>query len=50
MTSESIERRLEGLKRMVDDPNISSTLRQIWSGRIEGFTRVLKERAEQGVI
>lgn len=48
MSSAEIEEALASLREWVNSPDISDRYKQIWSGRIEYFEALLKERAENG--
>jgi hypothetical protein len=49
MSTERIEYAITNIRRMLEEEDgISDQNRRMWTERLEGFERILKERAENG--
>lgn len=49
MSTEQIENRMEGIRRVLDKGGLDAAIERMYRWRLEEFEGILKERAEAGV-
>jgi hypothetical protein len=50
LSTAELERLLNLVTGWLENPYLSSQAKQVYEGRIKGYTEILKERANEGVI